>query len=245
MLTSLSDIDRVPKDILYDHIQIFFTHIYPCQANGFIHRGTLLRNFQSGRVDRKLLLAICTAASRFVNDATNSVSSTTKAQTEAWAKEAKSLLILEDMTMDTVAAALLLARHEVNSGNYSSAWMLSSIATRAALALGLNKESSADTDSLSFSEQETKRRLFWACYCLDRMMSTGSPELVVLRTDHIRLQLPCEEHQYLFGIPCWTPVVNLEVEMPSTGQEQSQGQRDIGMFGQYVQIMQIRYSILM
>ncbi|KAF7542202.1 hypothetical protein G7Z17_g11793 [Cylindrodendrum hubeiense] len=241
-----SDIDRhthgVPNTLLHKHIQAFFANIYPCQANGFIHRGTLLRTFHSGEIDRKLLLAICAVASRFVKDPVASANTTV--QSEAWTKEAKTLLYVDDMTTDTVAAALLLARHDVNSGNYSSAWMLSSMATRAALALGLNKESRTDDTPMSFSEQETRRRLFWACYCLDRMMATGLSELVVLRNEHIRLQLPCEEHQYLFSIPCWTPVINLEVEMPAIEQEPSHSSRDIGLFGHYVQIMQMRYSIL-
>ncbi|KAH7145457.1 fungal-specific transcription factor domain-containing protein [Dactylonectria estremocensis] len=239
------NIDHVPKRLVQQHIQAFFSRIYPCQANGFIHRSTLLGNFQSGRVDRKLLLAICAAASRFVGKPAELVSGTVQAQ--AWAKEAKTLLILEDMTTDTVAAALVLARHEVNCGNFASAWMLSSIATRAALALGLNNQGRADDESMAFSEQETRRRLFWACYCLDRMMSTGLSELTVIRAEHLRLQLPCEEYQYTFGISCWTLIINLEEEMPAMDQpslEQLQAQGDVGMFGQYVQVMQMRYSIL-
>ncbi|KPM43155.1 hypothetical protein AK830_g3400 [Neonectria ditissima] len=239
------NIHLIPKTLVHQHIQAFFSRIYPCQANGFIHRSTILGNFQSGQVDRKLLLAICAAASRFVGSRVALVSGTVQAQ--AWAKEAKTLLILEDMTTDTVAAALVLARHEVNCGNFASAWMLSSIATRAALALGLNNAGRADDANASFSEQETRRRLFWACYCLDRMMSTGQAELTVVRAEHIRLQLPCEEYQYTFGIPCWTPIVNLEEEMPAMEQSslaQLQSQGDIGMFGHYVQIMQMRYGIL-
>ncbi|KAH7137071.1 fungal-specific transcription factor domain-containing protein [Dactylonectria estremocensis] len=146
------------------------------------------------------------------------------------------------MTTDTVAAALVLARHEINNGNFGSTWMLSSVATRAALALGLNTQGRVGEGSLSFREQETRRRLFWSCYCLDRMMSTGRPELVVLRAEHITLQLPCEEHQYSYDIPCWTPIKNLEEWMPSDGQLQAQV--DIGLFGHYVQIMQMRYCML-
>ncbi|KAK7415441.1 hypothetical protein QQX98_005892 [Neonectria punicea] len=244
-LTYLSNIDHVPKSLVHQHIQAFFSRIYPCQANGFLHRGTLLGHFQSGRLDRKLLLAICAAASRFVNDPTELVSGPVQAQ--AWAKEAKTLLILEDMTPDTVATALVLARHEVNCGNFASAWMLSSIASRAALALGLNNESCTDDSNMSCTEQETRRRLFWACYCLDRMMSTGLSELLILRAEHIRLQLPCEEYQYMFGIPCWTPITNVEQEMPNMERlslDQLQAQADIGMFGHYVQIMQMRFCIL-
>ena len=242
ILTFSSNIDHVTKGHLHQHIQAFFAHVYPCQANGFIHRGTLLRNLQSERVTRKVLLAICAVTSRFIDGAVSSMSA--RVQAEAWAKEAKSLLVLEDMTTDTVVAALLLARHDINSGNYSSAWMLSSIATRAALALGLNKDATVDDGSLSFTEQETRRRLFWACYCLDRMMSTGLPELVVLRTEHVHLQLPCEEQQYLLDIPCATRINNLETEISCTQENPSSAQANVGMSGHYVQIMQMRYSIL-
>ncbi|KAK7215699.1 hypothetical protein V2G26_003702 [Clonostachys chloroleuca] len=102
----------VPRSVALKHIEAFFTKIYPCQGNSFLHRGTLFQNFHSGTVDRKLLLAICAAASRFIDDDESLANNDMHART--WAKEAKTLLILEDMTNDTVAAALLLARHEVH-----------------------------------------------------------------------------------------------------------------------------------
>lgn len=249
------NIDKIPKHIIHEHINIFFSHIYHCQANAFIHRGTFLRQFQEDRVDRKLLLAMCAASARFVtyNDSLDNRSSPTPNaqpdhQAKAWCKEAKTLLILEDMSMDTVATALILAKHEIHKGNFGGAWMLSAIANRAALSLGLNKESVPEDNSLSFAERETKRRLFWGCYCLDRMMSTGLPHLISLRPEHIHLHLPCEEHHYLYGIPCRTPIPVLEVQSLTAADyqalENSPPDTDVGLFGHFVQIMDMRFCIL-
>ncbi|KAL1896088.1 hypothetical protein Sste5346_004827 [Sporothrix stenoceras] len=269
-----------------------------------------MQHFNAGTVNRKVLLAICAVASRFVppddparsgpdvqtdrgqqRGLNSACRANIAAQADAWAKEAKTLLVLEDMTLDTVVTALLLARHDINNGLFGSAWMLSSMATRAALALGLNREnhslyrhqqnSTVTTNAtIPFSEQETRRRLFWACYCLDRMMSTGLSDLTMLRAEHISLQLPCEEHHYLYGTSCWTTVPRLEwarewVELgrdrdvgggddnndddfsSSGGESDGEGnngpplydpllesERDIGLFGRYVQIMEMRYCIL-
>ncbi|KAH8880866.1 hypothetical protein GQ53DRAFT_848581 [Thozetella sp. PMI_491] len=241
------DIDQLPKPVVIEHIETFFTHIYPCQANAFIHRGNFFRNFHAGRVDRKLLLAICAVAARFVPSNAHIKSVLGPPQAQAWAKEAKTLLILEDLTIDTVVTALLLVRNEINSGNFRSAWMLSSMAHRTGLALGLNRVTASEDGRIAPGEQETRRRIYWACYCFDRMMTTGAPELAIVRREYIYLQLPCEEHQYLFGIPCRTPTTNLELDLlphEPNPLEQPGAQRDVGLLGHYVQIMEIRYCIL-
>ncbi|CAK7206063.1 hypothetical protein SEUCBS139899_008846 [Sporothrix eucalyptigena] len=274
-----------------------------------------MRHFYTGTVNRKVLLAICAVASRFVpaddpvrggggpdmqpdhgqqRGPNSACRAAIAAQADAWAKESKTLLVLEDMTLDTVVSALLLARHDIHNGLFGSAWMLSSMATRAALALGLNRENhslyrhqqnaqnaqnATMNANIPFSEQETRRRLFWACYCLDRMMSTGLSDLTTLRAEHISLQLPCEEHHYLYGTSCWTTVPRLEWareweerghdrdvgddddnddDFSSSGGESDgegngspplydpllESERDIGLFGRYVQIMEMRYCIL-
>lgn len=242
-----SSIDQLPRHVLDQHLDAFFTYVYPCQANAFIHRGTLLRDVQSGRANEKLLLAICAIASRFLPSNQRSIPfRQDSAQAQGWAREAKTMLVLEEMSMDTVATALLLAKYDMNSGKYGTAWMLSSIANRAALALGLHKDGGNDSKT-TWVERETRRRLMWACYCLDRMMATGVPEFVFIRYEHVRMQLPCEEHQYLLGIPCVTPVPNLEGETLGIGRvmpDQATPERDIGMYGHYVQIVGIRYMIL-
>ncbi|OJJ48050.1 hypothetical protein ASPZODRAFT_24917 [Penicilliopsis zonata CBS 506.65] len=232
--------DYIPRAVLDEHINAFFHYVYPAQANAFVHRGTLLRDVQAGQVNRVLILALCAVASRFLPSSDSStlpVPDPPVAQN--WAREAKAMLLIgEEMTTSTVAAALLLARYDIHAGRFETAWILSSIACRTALALGLHRQDDSNDQGLTWVEQETRRRLFWACYCLDRMMSTGVPEFGLIRTERVRIQLPCEDHYFLFGVPCITPVPDLE------GETELGASGEVGLFGHYVQLTGIRHMIL-
>jgi hypothetical protein len=164
---------NLDRRVIDPHIRAYFTYVYPVQGNAFIHQATLLRQVAQHRVPRKLLLALCAVSNRFLPPATPSTSSQSTVRRDVlqaleWAKESKTLCIVdEEITTETVAAALLLAKHDVYMAKYSSAWMMSSVANRAAMALGLHKEVVAD---MPWTEREARRRLFWGCYCLDRMV---------------------------------------------------------------------------
>ncbi|GFZ48880.1 hypothetical protein JCM24511_06629 [Saitozyma sp. JCM 24511] len=133
---------KLPPSLLQKHIDAFFQFVYPCQANAIIHRGTLSRDVNAGRASKKLLLSICAISSRFLEPG-NGRQAPLKgsSQAQAWAREAKTMLILDDdLTTETVATALILAKHDNNSGRYTQAFILSSMASRMAMALGLHKE---------------------------------------------------------------------------------------------------------
>jgi hypothetical protein len=111
------------------------------------------------------------------------------------------MLILEDdLTPETVATALILAKHDNNSGRFTQAFVLSSMASRMAMALGLHKELPPEHQA-GTAERETRRRLMWGCYCLERMMHTGIPEFILTQASSIKIRLPCDDYQYLLGIP--------------------------------------------
>jgi hypothetical protein len=192
-------------------------------------------------VSTKVLLAICAVASRFL-DISGSTPLQGSAQAQIWAKDAKTMLILEeDMSIDTITCALILAKNDINSGKYSSAWVLTAIANRCALALGLHRELPSDHPATGI-ERETRRRLMWSCYCLDRMMATGVPEFISTPASSIRIKLPCEEHHYLFGQAVDAPIPILELEMPDDPVNAKI--ESVGLLGQYVRIMEIRTMIL-
>ncbi|OJJ43178.1 hypothetical protein ASPZODRAFT_1231259 [Penicilliopsis zonata CBS 506.65] len=217
--------EEIDRDILLPHLDAFFTSVYPVQGNAFIHRGTLLRDINARRADRALLLAICAIATRFLPTAV-------PGRECGWAREAKALLILEGtVSVQRVATALILAKHDIHCGRFSSAWMLAAMATRGALALGLQKQE--EEEEKTFIERETKRRLFWACYCLDRMMAPGLPDQILIRADLAdSIALPCEEHSFL-----------LAISPPRAGLLCSDD-GEVGLFGHYVRMMSIRYEIL-
>ena len=225
----------IPRAILNRSVDAFFTHIYPSQANAILHRGSLLAEIVNETASRVLLLALCAIAADFLPEA----SAASRRQALGWSKEAKTLLILEDeATLDTVASALILAKYDIHHGKLHSAWNMSSIASRCALTLGLHRELSA-SDPTSITVRETRRRLLWGCYCLDRMTATGVPEFMVIQASSIAVKLPCEEHQYLFGQPGTTRIPVLEAEGPDDGTDDG-----TSMMGQYAKMMGMRSMVL-
>ncbi|OJJ45073.1 hypothetical protein ASPZODRAFT_17985 [Penicilliopsis zonata CBS 506.65] len=208
------------------HLDAFFTHVAPCQANAVVHRGTLLRDVHAGSADRALVGAICAIATRFLP--------VPSAQEPVWTREAKSLLVREGMrSAPRVAAALLLAKHEMYCAQFETAAMLGAMATSAALNLGFHREglAAAASSTSDAVARETRRRLFWACFCLDRMLTPGRPDLALIRPGLATAPLPCDEHLFQLG-------------MPGRGALLGEENPGSSLFGQYVQLMSIRADIL-
>lgn len=220
--------------------------MYACQANAIIHRGTLSRDVNAGRASKKLLLSICAISSRFLEPGNGRRAPLQgSSQAQAWAREAKTMLILDDdLTTETVATALILAKHDNNSGRYTQAFILSSMASRMAMALGLHKELPSEHHA-GTAERETRRRLMWGCYCLERMMHTGIPEFILTQASSISVRLPCDDYQYLLGIPREMEYPNLETGLGPGAESDCAGDREsVGLLALYVELMGIRTMIL-
>lgn len=206
-----------------------------------------MRDIADGTSSHKVVLAICAVASRFVE-----VTGTPRAPPQQamlagtpdanrWAAEAKADMINSDMSIDNITAALILAKHDIYSGRFGQAFVLGAMATRMALALSLHREMPADAD-VSRTERETRRRLMYGCYSLDRMMSTGVPEFLSVPAHSIHTRLPCNDQKYNFGIESDTPIPDLED--PNAGDLGGTLLKDVGLFGQHIRLMSIRANIL-
>jgi hypothetical protein len=76
-------------------------------------------------------------------------------------------------------------------------------------------------------------------------MSSGVSDHILTQPEAIRISLPCEEQQFLLGIPCLAPIPVLEAETFNGSNSFDVGQdHQIGMFGHYVQVTNLRYMIL-
>ncbi|KAG0173649.1 hypothetical protein DFQ28_008009 [Apophysomyces sp. BC1034] len=101
-------------------------------------------------------------------------------KTDVFFHRAKRLLedFLDVPRVSTVVALMLMSQYEPSPNMYRSgaqqcrSWMYSGMAFRMCLELGLNTESNISKD-LSQEEIETRRRVFWSCYCLDKFQSSG------------------------------------------------------------------------
>lgn len=230
------------------HVEAFFSYVYPVQANAIVHRGTLMRDIADGKVARKVVLAVCAVASRFVNPPASPESGIMlpiplkgTAAANAWATEAKSSLLTEDSSLEGITAALILAKHDINSGRFGQAFVLAAVATRMAMSLRLHQELPPDS-AKSTVERETRRRLMWGCYALDRMMSTGVPEFLLTPARSMRIRLPCDDQRFLFGIESNAPIPALETEGDSSDGDPARFS-DVGILGHQLRIQGVRSMI--
>jgi len=223
------------QPIIDAHLDAYFTQVHPTHAGAFLHPPSVRLRVQTGRIDRRLLLSICAVSAPFTDPA----SQQRRLDAAEWAKEAKTGLILDcDMTLDTIAAALILAKYDINVGQYGSGWIFGSIANRMALALGLHRELPAD-EGVTQIERETRRRLFWACYCLDRMMSTGVAEFVTMKSDIVGVRLPMVEDRFVAGLPSLAGMIPPEghaaIGRTDTG--------ETGLLASYVMMVGMRFEV--
>jgi hypothetical protein len=127
-----------------------------------------------------------------------------------------------------IQALLMLALHDWGNCQGIKSWTSLGVGTRYAQILGLQYQDDLDNEPQAFPtalaleaanmgigphkaprattgladdfiEQETRRRIFWSCFNLDRYLSSGKFRPQMLNAKDIRIQLPSSERAFLFG----------------------------------------------
>lgn len=184
---------------LEEHVDAFFDYIAPYQANGFLHRGLLKQQIHDREAPAHLLLSICAIAARFIPNASSSTAQNTQQQSAHWAWLAtKRLLASFEINMTNASVALLLCKNATYNGAFNHAFLLASLANRYVLRLRLFDENrwSNPATVMRWVEKEERRRLMFACYCVDRMTASGMKELTHCPANSMNIRLPCEEHNF-------------------------------------------------
>lgn len=172
----------------------------------FLHQATFLRQWHTYTVNLSLLKVVCGSALR--------VFSTTQEDNERatqWMREAEldALQNLDDLTILRLQALTLLAFFEFNYHVHSKkALMLLGLASRLAFAKRLNHED----PSLSVVEQESRRRLMWSVFVLDKFCSGGVGELTLIPAEYMEIRLPTIEKAFGFGQRTDTEVLRPQVQ---------------------------------
>ncbi|KAH8689579.1 fungal-specific transcription factor domain-containing protein [Talaromyces proteolyticus] len=84
------------------------------------------------------------------------------------------------LTVRLLQALLLLLFYEFSHGIYPSAFITLGTCTRYLAALGINGGSLSFEDTNNWIEAETRRRLWWAVYSMERIMMLGYPKGTLL-----------------------------------------------------------------
>lgn len=114
------------------------------------------------------------------------------------------------MFTEKAQAAVLLHDYAVRMGNFANAFMLSGIITRMTQALQINLEYNTDIlcqnpdSSPSVTARESRRRLMWSTYVMDALVGSGVDQLTLVDEKDMKVQLPCNERNFIQQIPCVT-----------------------------------------
>lgn len=132
-----------------------------------------------------------------------------------WASHAQHLVLgqLGNIIVENLMTAILLHDYHLRLSNFGDAFMLSGIAARMLQALQINLEHSTDilcehaTSGPSASTKESRRRLMWCCYVSDSLIGNGVDQLTLIKEENIKIQLPCNERNFLLQAACITEVL--------------------------------------
>ena len=192
---------------LQNLIDAWFAHVHPAQANGFLHRGTVIRRITDGSLPRRFIIAFSATAGRFRNGAAHEsgLEPSLTIPENSWTNVARRLVMMEDkVDIDNVAASMMLYRHFYHCGRFDVAGNFASLGTRQARLLGLYDQSST-TRNGSWVERQLSCRLTWSTLCASLETDPmGTP------LSAIKLHLPSEDHNYQLGIPSTTPLFCLD-----------------------------------
>lgn len=171
-----------------------------------------------------------------------------------WAQKAQSLLFadLATISVQNLMTAVLLHDHELRRGDYATAFMLTGIITRMAQALQLNLEYSTHlfrdepNNGPTVCSKEARRRLMWSCYIADTLIGSGVDQLTLFSENDIKIQLPCNERNFVLQVPCVTEMLPKGQFLPFVMPEQIPPRviDNIGIVALYIRLISLRKQVL-
>jgi hypothetical protein len=218
---SQGDNDFPPYDLLYGLVDLFFKHIYPwCPI---LHRQTTLNTLfgesSLDEADRIILHAIVATTLRFSVD--QRLTQEKRARYHQTSKEKVLLHSIENSSVKSLQALVILALDVVGCSNGPPGWNLLALITRQVVQLGLSMETYSPMVSPQYAsiytlravvlsepkdwiEEESRRRLFWMIYVLDRYATVATAFEFALDEKEIDRRLPCRDDLFTRNVPVET-----------------------------------------
>jgi len=204
------DQDFPPYDLLYALSDLFFKHINTwCPI---LHRRTTLDALFGPvtleEADRILLHAIVATTLRYSTD--SRLSEQSRERYHSLSKQKVLLYGLENSSVKALQALVILALDILGTSNGPPGWNLLALITRSVVQLGLSVETTSASvapifpsiytlramvlpEPKSFIEDESRRRLFWMVYLLDRYATISTAFEFALDDKEIDRKLPCRD----------------------------------------------------
>ncbi|RJE27336.1 C6 transcription factor [Aspergillus sclerotialis] len=220
---SLTDpeLDLPPYDLLYALVDLYFEHVNTwCPI---LHRRTTLDTFFGPspleEADRMVLYAIVATTLRFSADGRLNIEN--RKRYHDCSKQKVLLYGLENSSVKALQALVILALDLVGSSNGPPGWKLLALIARSVVQLGLAVESKSSLiapvypsiytlravtlpEPSNWIEDESRRRLFWMVYLLDRYSTIATAFDFALDDKDIDRRLPCKDDYFMKNQPVET-----------------------------------------
>lgn len=249
------DLDLPPYDLLYALVDLYFEHINIwCPI---LHRRTTLDTFFGPSPlqdeDRIVLYAIVATTLRFSSD--KRLNEQNRARYHDSSKQKVLLYGLENSSVQALEALVILALDFVGSSNGPPGWKLLALIARSVVQLGLAVESGSSLISsvypsiytlravilpepANWIEDESRRRLFWSVYMLDRYSTIATAFDFALDDKDIDRRLPCKDEFFSKNQPVETRSFRRRDRTDYVIQSQH-----VGWYGFYVDLLGILSQI--
>ncbi|POG66253.1 hypothetical protein GLOIN_2v1658407 [Rhizophagus irregularis DAOM 181602=DAOM 197198] len=200
--------DHIPIEIIEHLASCFFRYI-DIQLSIF-HEATFMRQLRQNKVSAFLVYAMCAVSSRYATHPAI-VRKPPYTAGEQFANVATKMILqsFDYPSVEYVQAFILLTLHNFGTCKGPRAWMYIGMAIRMAQEIGLHKidetASGAQPVKLkseaTFIQKETKRRIFWACFLLDRYSACALGRPTLIDEDDCDVRLPCNEAIWNYDHP--------------------------------------------
>ncbi|KAJ4309552.1 hypothetical protein N0V94_008872 [Neodidymelliopsis sp. IMI 364377] len=247
-----ADADFPPYDLLYGLVDLFFKHIYPwCPI---LHRQSTLNSLfgdsSLDEADRIILHSVVATTVKFSSD--QRLTPDKRARYHKNSKEKVLLYGIENSSVKSLQALVILALDVVGCSNGPPGWNLLALITRSVVQLGLSMETYSPMVAPQYAsiytlranvlpipkdwiEEESRRRLFWMIYVLDRYATVATAFEFALDENEIDRRLPCRDDLYARNVPIETRWFHTKTRTDYSMNRPE----NLGSFSYYIEILGI------
>ncbi|KAM0444285.1 hypothetical protein ACHAPV_007650 [Trichoderma viride] len=257
-----SDTDDLPPyNLVYNLVDLYFKHINTwCPI---LHRRTTLDSLfgisDLQESDRVLLHAIVATTMRFSSDPR--LTEERRHHYHRISKQKVLLYGMENSSVKSLLALLILALDICGSSNGPPGWNIMALITRSVVQLGLSVETNSFSvaphyssiytlramilpEPKDFIEEESRRRLFWMIYLLDRYATIATAFEFALADTEIDRMLPCRDDLWMENQKVETRWFATGTQSYDETHQHAVGRpENLGAFAYYIEILGILSKI--
>ncbi|KAK8124825.1 uncharacterized protein PG998_000584 [Apiospora kogelbergensis] len=216
------------RDIILQHMDVYFEAFWYVPCQGILHPATTYRMIDENRLPPYLAAAVVSITSTVVTDVSQGRLLAAQCNEQV---EQHVMRQFGHMDPNLLVLQAFVTTYNWMSGPLSKVWMWTSTAARLARCLGLINEPEYRQE-----EGECLRRAVWQIWSIDRYLSGGFEEHVLLPSSSMQLKLPCNDDVFRQELPSTEATLHEVPLQPNHG--------DFSLNAAHVRLLNLRTQIL-